>query len=136
MGGRCYTLDLDVKLSVSTFSSIILYLNPNLTYKIYFHQPDIFYSAFNPVALAEASVRRSLSFEDIGHQYLAFTLELVRRERLNRPENPCNPDIGYKFSQCIKQRVSDAIGCKLPWDKHTEGVIMGNCVYSYDSVYH
>ena len=124
--GRCYTVHLDVKLGVSISTSINLWLNPNMTYQIFFHQPDIYYSAFNPVALAEASVRRSLSFEDIGHQYLAFTLELVRRERLNRPENPCNPDLGYKFSRCIKQSVSDAIECKLPWDKHTEGFIVGN----------
>ena len=59
--GRCYTMHLDVKLGVSILTSIILYLNPNLTYQIFFHQPDIYYSAFNPVALAEASVRRTLS---------------------------------------------------------------------------
>ena len=78
--------------------------------------------------MAAAGVRRILSVQDIGHQYLAFTLELVRRERLNRAENPCNPDIGYKFSRCIKQSISDTIGCKLPWDKHTEGFIVGNRV--------
>ena len=132
--GRCYTMHLDVKLGVSILTSIILLLNPNLTYQIYLHQQDIYYSAFNPVALAEASVRRTLSFEDTGNQFLGFTLELVRRERLNRAENPCNPDIGYKFNQCIKQSVSDAIGCKLPWDKHTEGSIMGNCVVMFQCI--
>ena len=80
--------------------------------------------------MAEASVRRILSFEDIGNQFLGFTLELVRRERLNRAESPCNPDIGYKFSRCIKQSVSDTIGCKLPWDKHTEGFIVDNRVFN------
>ena len=128
--GRCYTMHLDVKLGVSISTSIILYLNPNLTYQIFFHQPDIYYSAFNPVALAEASVRKTLSLKVTGNQFLVFTLELVRRERLNRAENPCNPDLGYKFSQCIKQSVSDTIGCKLPWDKHTEGFIMGNLVFN------
>ena len=128
--GRCYTLDLDVKLGVSILTSIILYLNPNLTYQIYFHQPDMYFSSSNPVVMAEASVRRILSFEDIGNQFLGFTLELVRRERLNRAENPCNPDIGYKFSRCIKQSVSDAIGCKLPWDKRTEGFIIGNLIFN------
>ena len=122
LSGRCYTLDLDIKLGVhKLMEQILLKLNPNLTYTIFFHQLDIYYSAINPVALAEAGVQRMLSVDDIGNQYLRFTFELIRRERLNRPESPCNPDIGYKFSQCIKQSVSDAIGCKLPWDEHSEG---------------
>ena len=86
------------------------------------------------VALAEAGVQRMLSVDDIGNQYLRFTFELIRRERLNRPESPCNPDIGYKFNQCIKQSVSDIIGCKLPWDKHTEGSIIGNCVVMFQCI--
>ena len=131
MVGRCYTLDLDIKLGVNALTgSISLNLNPNFTYGIFFHPTDIYYPVFNAVAMAAAGVRRILSVQAIGHQYLSFTLELVRRERLNRAENPCNPDIGYKFSQCIKQSVSDTIGCKLPWDKHTEGFIVGNLVFN------
>ena len=132
--GRCYTMHLDVKLGANALTSIILSLNPNMTYQIFFHQLDIFYPTFNPVALAEASVRRTLSIEVTGNQFVLFTLELVRRERLNRAENPCNPDIGYKFSRCIKQSVSDTIGCKLPWDKHTEGFITGNCLVMFQCV--
>ena len=119
--GRCYTLDLDIKLGINALTEgIILQLNPNLTYTIFFHQPDFFRFAFNSVAMP--SVQRIISLEEIGKKYFGFSLELVRRERLNRAENPCNPDVNYKFTRCIKQSISDTLGCKLPWDKHTTGL--------------
>ena len=121
LSGRCYTLDLDIKLGINALTEgIILQLNPNLTYTIFFHQPDFYRFSFNSVAMP--SVQRIISLEEIGNKYFGFSLELVRRERLNRAENPCNPDVNYKFTRCIKQKVSDTIGCKLPWDKHTSGL--------------
>ena len=121
LSGRCYTLDLDIKLGINSLTEgIILQLNPNLTYTIFFHQPDFYRFSFNSVAMP--SVQRIISLEEIGNKYFGFSLELVRRERLNRAENPCNPDVNYKFTRCIKQSVSDTIGCKLPWDKHTSGL--------------
>ena len=53
-----------------------------------------------------------ISLEEIRNKYFGFSLELVRRERLNRAENPCNPDVNYKFTKCIKQSVSQTA---KPW---------------------
>ena len=118
--GRCYTLDLDVKLGINALSDgIILNLNSDLTYTILIHEPYFYRFAFNSVAMP--GVQRILSSEEIGTKYLGLSLELVRQERLNRAKNPCNPDVDYKFSACVKQSLSDIIGCKLPWDKHTQG---------------
>ena len=118
--GRCHTLDLDVKLGINALSDgIILNLNSELTYTIFIHEPYFYRFAFNSVAMP--GVQRILSSEEIGTKYLGLSLKLVRQERLNRAENPCNPEVGYKFSTCIKQSLSDTIGCKLPWDKHTQG---------------
>ena len=118
--GRCYTLNLDLKLGINTSTeAIILNLNQNLTYTIFFHQPEFYRFPFNSAAMP--SVIRTISPQQIGNKLSSFFLELVRRERLNRAENRCNPDADYKFTRCIKQSFIDVIGCKLPWDKHTKG---------------
>ena len=105
--------------SNTSTEAIILNLNQNLTYTIFFHQPEFYRFPFNSAAMP--SVIRTISPQQIGNKLSSFFLELVRRERLNRAENRCNPDADYKFTRCIKQSFIDVIGCKLPWDKHTKG---------------
>ena len=120
MNGRCFTLDIDVKLGIDAMTEgVILDLNENLTYTMILHQPDLYRFAYNPATMPV--VQRIISSKEIGKKYFGFFLELVRREQLNRAESPCNPDPGYKFNTCIKQSLSDIIGCRLPWDKLSKG---------------
>ena len=98
---------------------IMIDLNENLTYTMFIHQPDLYRFAYNPATMP--GVQKIISFKEIGKEYFTFFLELVRRERLNKAESPCNPDPGYNFNGCIKQSLSDIIGCKLPWDKLSKG---------------
>ena len=121
MNGRCYTLDIDVKLGIDAMTEgIMIDLNENLTYTVFVHQPDLYRFAYNPATMP-MGVQKIISLKEIGRKYFGFFLELVRRERLNRAESPCNPNPGYKFNSCIKQSLSDSIGCKLPWDKLSKG---------------
>ena len=120
MNGRCFTLDIDVKLGIDAMTEgVILNLNENLTYTMFLHQPDFYRFAFNPATMP--IVQKIISSKEIGKKYFGFFLELVRREQLNRAESPCNPDPDYTFNGCIKQSLSDIIGCKLPWDKLSKG---------------
>ena len=45
-------------------------------------------------------------------------MQIVRHDKLNRPDKPCNPSPGYSFIECVEKSIMERIGCQPPWRKY------------------
>ena len=42
---------------------------------------------------------------------------MIRHERLNRPDNPCEESPNYDFANCIYKSIMSKVGCQPAWRK-------------------
>ena len=47
-------------------------------------------------------------------------ITLTKQKKLNLQKSPCNEDPVYSFTTCVKEQLSQRIGCRLPWDKWSD----------------
>ena len=76
------------------------------------HDPNYFLINMNPGLPFQ--VLSILESKMTMHQLI-----VVRHENLDVPSKPCNPDLSYRFTGCIKEVFSREVGCRLPWDRWT-----------------
>ena len=46
-------------------------------------------------------------------------LKVIRHEKLNTVDNPCNPSPDYNFANCVERSVVAKVGCQPPWRRFT-----------------
>ena len=44
----------------------------------------------------------------------------TKHRKLNLDRSACNEDPAYSFTTCVKETLSQKIGCRLPWDKKSD----------------
>ena len=44
-------------------------------------------------------------------------LQAIRHEKLNLPNNPCEPSLEYDFGLCVEKSVMIGAGCQPPWSR-------------------
>ena len=44
-------------------------------------------------------------------------ITLTKHKKLNLGRRPCEEDPAYNFTVCVKEKLSEKVGCRLPWDK-------------------
>ena len=47
-------------------------------------------------------------------------ITLTKHKKLNLERRPCEEDPAYSFTGCIKEKLSEKVGCRLPWDKWSQ----------------
>ena len=51
------------------------------------------------------------------------SFEAIKHERINQPDNPCNPSPDYNFANCVEESIVKKVGCQPPWRRFTlEGI--------------
>ena len=55
--------------------------------------------------------------EQVRGPGLYHRITLTKQTKLNLKHRPCDEDPSYSFSTCIKEKLSQRIGCRLPWDR-------------------
>ena len=86
VGGRCYTLNYEANLTMDQEKDSLLFEPAfNRSINVILHEPNFFIPTLNPLTLP--TVREPISFL----LYKTLTLEVIRWEKINRPEAPCNP---------------------------------------------
>ena len=45
-----------------------------------------------------------------------YSLALTEHRKQQTPKNPCEDELTYSFTACVKESLSDSVGCRLPWD--------------------
>jgi hypothetical protein len=113
--GMCFTLDREQS---EGNSAIHIFLNTNLTFIIFIHDPEFFLYTYNPQAipmttwvLPKARTFHSLSLVETEHR------------EMNLAADPCEEDPAYSFRACVQASLSAAIGCRLPWDLSSRGLL-------------
>ena len=44
---------------------------------------------------------------------------MTKHKKLNLPDRPCEETATYSFTICVKESLSQQVGCRLPWDKRS-----------------
>ena len=118
--GRSYTL-LYPNLRGNNWRTddIVLHVNNSdgLTRRIFIHDPDFFVVTTNPLTLPISTLILTPSMS--GRFY--YSLALREHRQLNTPTNPCMEDPAYSFTTCVKESLSRDTGCRLPWDRLSDG---------------
>ena len=113
--GRSYTL-LYPHLKGNNWrtDSINLLVNTSdgLTRRIFIHDPDYFVYNVIPAALPMTVLSQP---PRSGRLY--YSLALTEHRKLNTQHNPCEEDQAYSFTACVKESLSETIGCRLLGDK-------------------
>ena len=47
-------------------------------------------------------------------------ITLTKHRKLNLDRRHCEEDPAYNFTVCIKEKLSEKVGCRLPWDKRSQ----------------
>ena len=42
---------------------------------------------------------------------------MIKHKRLNLEHQPCEEAEDYNFNICVKESLSEKVGCRLPWDR-------------------
>ena len=119
--GRCFTLNYSKPLAADILKDgFLLDLNPDMAYLVYIHRPDFFLLSYNPLTMPTLLYDYDVAVSGPNMNQMLF-LKTVREEKLNRAGHACNPDTDYRFKTCIRNTLSNRIGCRLPWDMDTKG---------------
>ena len=51
--------------------------------------------------------------------FTALYLKVIRYEKLNRPNKPCNPSPEYDLGSCLDRSLITRAGCQPPWRRVT-----------------
>ena len=108
----CYTLNIEES---GGNNLIHLFLNTNLTFIVFIHDPKYFIYSSNPQTLPITTW--------IIPKMNTFTqLSLVEREHteLNVPADPCEENTDYSFTACVKTSLARIVGCWTKWFMHTD----------------
>ena len=70
---------------------------------------------------------------------LSNNFQVIKHEKLNRPDKPCDPDHDYNLGHCVEKSIMRRIGCQLPWRRvNIEGLPIcdnSTMLYKYDYFY-
>ena len=120
--GRHFTLKPSITLTPKPDGILMFELNNTFDYKIWIHDEKFFLpnrSPFGPPGeywkyLTKYDKNKTEQEREPG---LYHRITLTKQKKLNLKHRPCKEDPSYSFSTCIKEKLSQRIGCRLPWDR-------------------
>ena len=108
----CFTLNIT---DPAGNNLIHLFLNTNLTFIVFVHDPAYFVYTYNPPAIPMTTwIMPKVK------TFLSLSLVETEHQELNVPDDPCEENTDYNFQACVKRSLSRQIGCRTKWDKWTE----------------
>ena len=132
--GRHYTLTSSS--TIRPTAKIIVNLANKYDYQIWVHDENFFIPNNNPFGPPSQQWRvnkggsrnpeGSKNYTNTQNSGVTKTpgqmhrITLTKQKKLNLPRSPCNEDPVYSFTTCVKEQLSQRIGCRLPWDKWSD----------------
>ena len=114
--GKCHTLENYGQLGVNAeLHSAQIILNPNLSYRVFLHDPLFFFITLNPLAVPQIATSIKISQENhikIQIQYVSVTKHI----KMKREGAHCEDDPHYSLTSCIRRSVVDYVGYCTLWD--------------------
>ena len=115
--GRHYTLKLPMTVASTTDGLLMFQLVNSFDYHIWLHDENFFLPNENPFGPPSARWKVNAATNPIG---LYHRITLTKQKKLNLEGRPCEEDPSYSFATCVKEKLSQRIGCRLPWDKWSQ----------------
>ena len=115
--GRYFTLKPPRTLTRNDSDAIVFRMDTtsSLTFWILLHDHNYFLLNINPFSQpARMLMVNGNSMNGSGYYH---DITLTHHKRLNLDRRPCEEDLGYNFTICVKENLSEKVGCRLPWDK-------------------
>ena len=100
--------------------AIFFHLDPQLSYRIFLHDPHYYVMASNPLVFPR--IWKDYKKEDLDPDKMQWLyISLTEHRLLNRPDQPCEEDIpDYDFMKCIKTSQSRTVGCRPSFDNWSD----------------
>ena len=121
--GMCHTFHATIKLKADMMKDgLIFQLDPELSYKIYIHDPKYYLMAANP--LVYPRIFRDYKAKDLYANRLEWLyISVTEQRKLNRPDQPCEEDPEYDYIACVKTAQAKEVGCRPGWEDWSDKTI-------------
>ena len=116
--GRHFTLKLSNTLPTTFDGYLMFQLDNSFDYFIWVHDENFFVPNQNP--LGPPSKRWQVIPSGRNFDGLYHLITLTKHRKLNLDRQPCEEDPRYSFARCTKEKLSQKIGCRLPWDRWSQ----------------
>ena len=127
--GRSFTLNIPQTIQPDYEDELFIQFEKKLFHDIFIHDKHFFIMNLNLIGLP--SIYKRLNPNTTDSHYYQFSL--TEHEELNVPNDPCNEDKNYIYQVCIKQSISNQVGCKSYWDQleKNNNIIQCNTLEEY-----
>ena len=115
--GRHFTLKLSKTLPTTPDGFFIFQLDNGSDYLIWLHDENFFIPSENPLG---PPIKRWTVMGTRNENGLYNLITLTKQKKLNLDQKPCEEDPTYSFTTCTKEKLSEKIGCRLPWDRWSQ----------------
>ena len=113
--GTLFTLKPSRTISKNNSDVIAFHFDASFTYSMLIHDENFFLVNFNPLGLPTRFwLVKAESGNGSGFYY---KMTLTKHKKLNLDHKPCDDDPKYNFNSCIKETLSQKVGCRFPLDK-------------------
>ena len=113
--GRHFTLNPSMKITKAPNHSLIFEVDSSFDYSIWLHDENYFIVNQNPYGLP-SKLWIITGNELSGVHGFYHEITLTKHKKLNLDRRPCEEDPSYSFTSCTKEKLSEQVGCRLPWD--------------------
>ena len=114
--GRHFTLNPSMKMTNALDQAFIFEVDISFDYSIWLHDENFFIVNENPFGLP-SKLWIIAGQELTGAGGFFHEVSLTKHKRLNLNRRPCEEDPRYSFATCTKEKLSEKVGCRLPWDR-------------------
>ena len=102
-----------------TYDGVLSFeLVDSFDYVIWLHDESFFLPNRNP--FGPPSKRWKVNRKRKPEPGVYHLITLTKHKKLNLDRSPCEEDPSYSFTTCIKEKLSQKIGCRLPWDQWSQ----------------
>ena len=118
--GRYFTLKPSRTIS-RKYTDILAFkldTTSSFSYIFWVHDEDFFLTNINP--FSTPGKLWWIKGNELNGTGFYRDLTLTKHKRLNQDRKPCESDPSYSFTVCIKEKLSEKLGCRLPWDKWSQ----------------
>ena len=108
----CYIQKLHVGAIGYTGNHFRLSINSSLASYVGLFDPEFYVMTINPKVIP----RISLTLNKNCGKKLIY-IDVVEHQKMNDKKYPCKESNDYSFTNCIKTRTMEKVGCRLKWEK-------------------
>ena len=114
--GRYYTWNPRKVLTPDATDVMFFTAHRNFTFSVFVHDINFFVANVNPLG-------PPMSFWQFKGQSMTShyqEITLTKYKKLNLDNRPCEEMKDYSFTVCVKEKLSQQVGCRLPWDRWSQ----------------